>query len=86
MDAEQRHVAGLAEAAEAETDANQGGEPKEKNEKTEKTEQKMAFIPDEDVVVGQDTFADVETALTLAAYNIFVAQKQIFATNIASVS
>ena len=35
----------------------------------------MAFIADEDVVVGQDTFADVETALTLAAYNIFVAQK-----------
>ena len=86
LNAEQRHVAGIAEAAAADTAAAEdGSEVKEKNEKTEKAEHKMAFIQDEDTVVGQDTFADVETALTLAAYNIFVAQKQIFATNIASV-
>ncbi|KAH0576201.1 hypothetical protein SS50377_21762 [Spironucleus salmonicida] len=76
LNAEAQFIAGQAELTE--TTENEPQEPKKENAK-------IAFIENEDKIVNQDTFQELETSLTLASYNIYVANKQLFSSNIASV-
>ncbi|CAL6108366.1 Conserved_hypothetical protein [Hexamita inflata] len=50
----------------------------------QKSEEKMSYIDQENQYVDLDSFQEIEYALTLAAYQIFVAQKQIFSSNVSS--